>query len=193
MKAELDALWSALWRDLMKNATGQAVGVAIIERHRAAIEAEAAGDNEPGCYVISPDHLERLQAEARRAEGDRYRRWLWLKHGHEDIFGTDGQLQCGLCGIDYLTAELDECERAASDAIADCRKGTEDALRMAMQENGRALSAAADRVAEVREERLRSEHLERALRRITNLPAAQAAEACAIAIAALDTPEVSIP
>jgi hypothetical protein len=29
------------------------------------------------------------------------RELLWIRHGHEELYGDDGEMQCGRCGIDF--------------------------------------------------------------------------------------------
>ena len=29
------------------------------------------------------------------------RRVLWLSHGHNMLYGDDGEMQCGRCGLDF--------------------------------------------------------------------------------------------
>jgi hypothetical protein len=48
----------------------------------------------------------------------KYRRLLWLVHGHRGIYGDDGEMQCGECAKfgcdDYKRAPLVDVERAAA-------------------------------------------------------------------------------
>ena len=50
-----------------------------------------------------------------------FRRIMWLSHGHHDIYGDDGEMQCGECRQygcwDYKRAPLDEVRGAYSTAI----------------------------------------------------------------------------
>lgn len=43
-------------------------------------------------------------AERKIAERDEtiLRRLLWLRHGCGGLYGDDGEMQCGVCGIDFL-------------------------------------------------------------------------------------------
>lgn len=39
------------------------------------------------------------------------RKLLWLRHGHDGLYGDDGEMQCGRCGVDFKrqsAAEIDE-------------------------------------------------------------------------------------
>jgi hypothetical protein len=31
---------------------------------------------------------------------------LWLHHGHDMLYGDDGEMQCPRCGLDFLRAPL---------------------------------------------------------------------------------------
>ncbi len=41
----------------------------------------------------------------------RIRQLLWLLHGHQGLYGDDGEMQCATCGLDYKREDL---ERIAS-------------------------------------------------------------------------------
>jgi len=41
------------------------------------------------------------------------RMFLWQGHGHEGIYGDDGEMQCGECGVDYKRDSLDICVEKA--------------------------------------------------------------------------------
>lgn len=53
---------------------------------------------------LADDHsaVARLESyDAMREREQSLRRELWLSHGHTGIYGDDGEMQCGECGIDY--------------------------------------------------------------------------------------------
>jgi hypothetical protein len=62
----------------------------------------------------------------------KYRRELWLHHGHTGLYGDDGEMQCTKCppGVwDYKRQPLEDVERAAFEAKV-LKLGTElDSLR----------------------------------------------------------------
>lgn len=35
-----------------------------------------------------------------------YRRYMWLHHGHDGLYGDDGEMQCGHCMLDFKRAPL---------------------------------------------------------------------------------------
>lgn len=42
------------------------------------------------------------------------RKWLWLNHGHDGLYGDDGEMQCGKCRpYDYLRAPYEQVAEAA--------------------------------------------------------------------------------
>lgn len=48
----------------------------------------------------------------------KYRKLLWLGHGHIGLYGDDGEMQCAMCGAkyrvwDYKREPLEAVERAA--------------------------------------------------------------------------------
>lgn len=46
-------------------------------------------------------------------EGERtLRRLLWLNHGHIGLYGDDGEMQCGQCGIDFVRFSVPEIDAA---------------------------------------------------------------------------------
>jgi hypothetical protein len=44
-------------------------------------------------------------------ENKRLRYWLWLRHGHEGLYGDDGEMQCGLCRLDFQRCSVEELEK----------------------------------------------------------------------------------
>jgi hypothetical protein len=40
----------------------------------------------------------------------KYRRALWLRHGHMALYGDDGEMQCGKCVIDFKRTSLEVIE-----------------------------------------------------------------------------------
>lgn len=52
-----------------------------------------------------------LILEGRLAEMEmRYRRKLWLGHGHKVLYGDDGEMQCGICLVDFKRAKIERLE-----------------------------------------------------------------------------------
>ena len=39
------------------------------------------------------------------------RRLLWLYHGHQGLYGDDGEMQCAECGLDYKRDEIELIEK----------------------------------------------------------------------------------
>lgn len=35
-----------------------------------------------------------------------FRKFLWMSHGHEGLYGDDGEMQCSICRIDYKRDSL---------------------------------------------------------------------------------------
>ena len=85
----------------------------------AEIEARLAR-LEPPIHTQLFDDLRYLleQVEALRDIERKYRERLWLGHGHSinELYGDDGEMQCGKCNVDYKRAPLVEIERAATAA-----------------------------------------------------------------------------
>ena len=73
-------------------------------------EAEAQAAEMQAAY-------ERGKAESALIE-HRYRRLLWLVHGHIGLYGDDGEMQCSLCAPtwDYKRMPLADVEAAANSA-----------------------------------------------------------------------------
>jgi hypothetical protein len=38
------------------------------------------------------------------------RRLLWLRHGHDGLYGDDGEMQCSRCPLDFLRASPEEID-----------------------------------------------------------------------------------
>lgn len=65
----------------------------------------------------------KAQAQAARVEAQeletKYRRRLWLTHGHMGLYGDDGEMQCGKCVADFKRFPLERLEKIVHDcAIA---------------------------------------------------------------------------
>lgn len=45
------------------------------------------------------------------SENKKLRELLWLMHGHDGLYGDDGEMQCGTCKIDF---KRDSAERIAT-------------------------------------------------------------------------------
>jgi len=45
----------------------------------------------------------------------RLRRLLWLRHGCEGLYGDDGEMQCGVCLLDFKRDPVDVVERRFRD------------------------------------------------------------------------------
>jgi len=69
------------------------------------------------------DMADRIDAALRRAKGEgmeeleqKYRKELWLNHGHHGLYGDDGEMQCIEChpygATDYKRDPLDKVEHA---------------------------------------------------------------------------------
>lgn len=43
----------------------------------------------------------RRRIAALEAENEALRRILWLNHGHAGLYGDDGEMQCGICIVDF--------------------------------------------------------------------------------------------
>jgi len=43
-------------------------------------------------------------------ENRRLRKLLWLIHGHQGLYGDDGEMQCGQCQIDYKRDPIETIE-----------------------------------------------------------------------------------
>lgn len=62
-----------------------------------------------GEQIISlAELLTKVQATARAETEQVERRWMWESHGHDGIYGDDGEMQCGECGVDYKRAPIEE-------------------------------------------------------------------------------------
>jgi len=56
-----------------------------------------------------------------------WRETLWLRHGHEGLYGDDGEMQCGICLVDFKRATSQEIidglrrsfERQVAQVLAD--------------------------------------------------------------------------
>ena len=63
---------------------------------------------------IENDELRSQLAETRGIAGEReqeikaWRKALWLNHGHDTLYGDDGEMQCPRCLLDFKRNSLDE-------------------------------------------------------------------------------------
>jgi hypothetical protein len=94
-----------------------------------------------------PEKTERIAAlEAENAALDRkYRTELWAGHGHSEIYGDDGEMQCCRCGVDYRRDDLSKVEQAAMFARterATNQVSERDALLAELKTAGEAMSDA---------------------------------------------------
>lgn len=70
-------------------------------------------------------HVDALAASVRELEAEEalLRRLLWLRHGCpvQTLYGDDGEMQCGTCGIDFVRATAETIQaiwrRAAIESI----------------------------------------------------------------------------
>lgn len=89
------------------------------EAERARIvELESEQDKAAGIIGDLLVQRMRLTAEVERLSGIelKYRKSLWMGHGHDHLYGDDGEMQCTQCpgeAWDYRRAPLDVIERAA--------------------------------------------------------------------------------
>lgn len=62
--------------------------------------------------------LQKLEQELRNAEAVEgwLRELLWLRHGHDALYGDDGERQCPRCGVDFKRDPLARLDRAVADA-----------------------------------------------------------------------------
>jgi hypothetical protein len=69
---------------------------------------------------VSPDELITLIEAAERAEliERKYRERLWLGHGHQGLYGDDGEMQCSLCHPfgDYKRDPIEKLEASVAAA-----------------------------------------------------------------------------
>lgn len=67
-------------------------------------------------------HVAREAQRLARSQAEEvYRRTLWLSHGHDGLYGDDGEMQCSRCRCDYKRAPLDEVVAAARSGAKDAR------------------------------------------------------------------------
>ena len=61
-----------------------------------------------------------MAAEQNAAEGIDVKRELryewWLNHGHDGLYGDDGEMQCGRCLMDFKRAPLEVVQAATRKA-----------------------------------------------------------------------------
>lgn len=50
--------------------------------------------------------IERVMGGAEIDEG-KIREYLWLSHGHQGLYGDDGEMQCGQCLLDFKRDSFD--------------------------------------------------------------------------------------
>ena len=77
------------------------------------------GHNVPVEVVTKADHdaaLRRAKGEGMEELEQKYRKELWLNHGHHGLYGDDGEMQCIEChpygATDYKRDPLDKVEHA---------------------------------------------------------------------------------
>ena len=70
-------------------------------------------------FVKKSDHdaaLRRAKGEGMEELEQKYRKELWLNHGHHGLYGDDGEMQCIEChqygATDYKRDPLEKVERA---------------------------------------------------------------------------------
>ena len=51
-------------------------------------------------------------------DNERLRYVLWQGHGHDDLYGDDGEMQCGRCHADYLRDPVPILVEKAYNALA---------------------------------------------------------------------------
>lgn len=52
-------------------------------------------------------------------ENKELRKWLWLRHGHDALYGDDGEMQCGRCVLDFKRQPVAEiADRFQADSLA---------------------------------------------------------------------------
>ena len=75
--------------------------------------------DDEGAYVYYDEHiaaLRRAKAEGMEELEQKYRKELWLNHGHHGLYGDDGEMQCIEChpygATDYKRDPLDKIEHA---------------------------------------------------------------------------------
>lgn len=66
-----------------------------------------------GKFVGGEVEYERIAARLEQLEADdkRWRRLLWLRHGCEGLYGDDGEMQCGMCRMDFKRDDPESIER----------------------------------------------------------------------------------
>jgi hypothetical protein len=68
-------------------------------------------------HSVCADCLGRFNAVMNPELERKYRTLLWLGHGHDGLYGDDGEMQCGKCRpFDYKRAPLADVEAAAERA-----------------------------------------------------------------------------
>ncbi len=87
-------VWLGYWRD---DLPAEAV---------AALQDICGADREARTAALTPEDEQRL------------REYLWLSHGHQGVYGDDGEMQCSECAPvwDYKRAPLAEVIQAATSA-----------------------------------------------------------------------------
>jgi hypothetical protein len=107
---------------------GQEIYRCVNENGDAFIETEDLAEAVAG-MVVSYDYMceahenaaAALQIEVTRAREIemKYRKVLWMGHGHDHLYGDDGEMQCTQCpslAWDYRRAPLEVLERAVWEA-----------------------------------------------------------------------------
>lgn len=81
--------------------------IAVVQKHRRHVELSpgVGADLQRYALAVLDDVLDDLQAaliaspetpEQEKTER-RIREYLWLSHGHQGMYGDDGEMQCGMC------------------------------------------------------------------------------------------------
>jgi hypothetical protein len=74
-------------------------------------------------YADAFEYYSRLPREERIL-----RRLLWLRHGHDGLYGDDGEMQCARCRLDFLRDSVEVIDQAFErQALERLRKLAEEA------------------------------------------------------------------
>jgi len=50
------------------------------------------------------------EIEALKKENLKLRELLWTSHGHQGLYGDDGEMQCGMCPLDFKRDPVNRIE-----------------------------------------------------------------------------------